>query len=160
MLLYHISHVYLGKRVTLVPRIPESAPDSESPIDRICVAPTVAQCYIALFQFETVAQISSYWKFEPFHVYCVETDDFVSADKSVADRRRTDEKWLLAPHEFHHVVRIPTIKSDYWWCPGSSIHRKRRALIEVVSEMYSDRRDRYASKRVLQMLGFGECCHG
>ncbi len=99
--LYFCTDKWLGRSPVLDPRVPTSRDDEESLIPRICVAPSVRQCYAALGRGAHCI---------PHHVYVVETDRSVPADKTVFDRRRTGERWLLEPTKFQHVLKMPKIK--------------------------------------------------
>ena len=108
MILYHISHKSLGKQPTLKPRTPFSRACGEDDTPRICVSPTIEECYLAL-QLEIEAQyvhrIQSYW------VYVVDTRDSVFANESVFDRRITRERWLLTPTKLKRIGRIPAFST-------------------------------------------------
>ena len=106
---YHISESDLGEHPTFYPRIPLSAAKCEPEVLRICVAPTVPQCYLALECHELINRRD----IPETYVYEVETDDFIDASPEVYDSEITDEKWLLSPHTLHFVLKMPKIPRDF-----------------------------------------------
>lgn len=103
MKLYHLSDKYLGKRPTLVPRVPVNRDSTEPDTPRICVAPTLVGCYKSLIALMDLAN-----RFPAMHVYCAESDKSVPA-KKVYDARVTQERWLLEATQFQHLGKMPRI---------------------------------------------------
>lgn len=104
MKLYHISEKWLGKTPVFEPRTPLSRAEGESDTPRICLAPTVGQAWLAICHARP-----EHW-YCPLHVYEVETDESIPADKTVDDRRRTGERWLLKTTKLRHVCKLPAFK--------------------------------------------------
>lgn len=143
MRLYHISQDYLGRKPVFRPRVPINRAPAESETPRICVAPSVSQCYLAI----GMEKLSDFILFRStFHVYCVETDTHVKADKTVADREQTGERWLLEPHQFEHLVKMPYLKPDYRF-QGWHTDRYRETLIKrLIEEEFAWAMDQRALK--------------
>lgn len=93
---YHVTDTkHWGESIILNPRIPVRLGEDEPQIERICVAPTVAQCISAvrpeesfLCIYRTATPVSAYWP------------------NGVSDYRITQEKWLLRPTRFVNVGYI------------------------------------------------------
>jgi hypothetical protein len=131
MVLYHLSEKYLGKSPILTPRIPECASSDEIKVPRICVATSVVGCYYGLqYDWVLCAACKEFHGKRGFHVYQVETDLHVKAHKSVADRNRSGERWLLVPHQFEHVCKMPKITARGY--PSRSERTMDRLFREAV----------------------------
>jgi hypothetical protein len=103
MTVYHISHKYLGKSPTLTPRVPETLLDGEeATTPRVCVCPSVENCYVAMLGPEVYHGVSA------MHVYQADGSATVPA-KGVPDSRATKERWFLEPVRFTYVGKLPTI---------------------------------------------------
>jgi len=98
MMLYHLSERWLGQRVTLAPRIPrDRAPFEDRRVRRICVAPTVQGCLLALR--------GCFYNRGVWWIYATSGVDAVEPI-SVPDASETGERWLLHPTEMVCVRRI------------------------------------------------------
>lgn len=102
MKLYHVSPTFLGDSVTLYPR--GGSEEAELP-DRICTAPTIPQCILAM-------PVPDDWEeLKELYVYVAsEVEDFVPGTEF--DTEVTEEKWLLTPTTFKHVG---TLDEDFTW---------------------------------------------
>lgn len=101
MRLYHVSPTFLGNVVTFVPRGGSSEMDLP---DRICTAPTIPQCILAM-------PTPDDWEdHKELHVYVTDSDDFVSGTEY--DTEVTEEKWLLHPAILRHVG---TLGEEFTW---------------------------------------------
>jgi hypothetical protein len=103
--LYHLSVQWLGRKPTLEPRTPRSRANGESDAPRVCVAPTIEGCWLS------ICSEDPYFPCGGVHVYEVVTDKSIPADKTVDDRKRTGERWILEPVELRHVCKIPPVKN-------------------------------------------------
>jgi hypothetical protein len=97
--LYFITDKYMGKKPTLTPRVPRNrAVGEDETTERICVAPTLAGCYLGVFdgvQFAIPAM----------HVYVCEVDYSIPAGE-VPDKKITGERWLCQPTQFKHLGKM------------------------------------------------------
>ena len=78
---YFLSQGEFSETLTDV-RSPEMA-YQESPTKRLCVAPTVTQCILALAALDG-----------DFFIYTVDVPDPIPADETVLDRDTTSEHWI------------------------------------------------------------------
>lgn len=94
MKVYFITQKDMGDHVILKPRIPESAPDYEGNIPRICVSPSILG---ALSSIGRHIYIGCYT-----YVYVCELDEseLIQAPSSVNDADMTGEFWILIEKEF------------------------------------------------------------
>jgi len=93
---YHITQKEWEKEVTLFPRkIGDNRPNEEPKTARICVAPTLAHCLIALGQSLS----------EHCFLFVYRTKHPVKAESpyGVADSHITKEMWLKTPTQFKRV---------------------------------------------------------
>ena len=129
MILYHISEKYLGKKPLFVPRVPKSAGAHEGDTLRICVAPRVSDCYLAL---ELDKEFICVFNLDAVHVYQVETEDFRPAASCVRDKRLTSEKWLLKPHRMQHVLKMPKFTFQDFQCRSNDVNYWTRRFREMI----------------------------
>jgi hypothetical protein len=110
MILYHISHQYLGENPTFSPKIPDHPmPGENETIPRICTAPTISGCYLAILSdFYLLAKEGQ--DIPEYFVYATETDKAVFAGENVPDSNITGEHWIKEPTQFHLIGKAPRIK--------------------------------------------------
>lgn len=97
MIVFHLSERPLGRCPRLVPRIPrDRLPLENGSIQRICVAPTIAGCLLAL---RGCYYNRGYW-----WVYVTAGDPVEPI--GVPDAQRTGEVWFIRPMEFVACKRI------------------------------------------------------
>jgi hypothetical protein len=92
--MYHVSEVYLGSNPVFIPRVPEGIDtDIEcSNIPRICVAPTIEKCLMAITGDPRLES----WIGKELYIYRFENVEYVRpTDEQVPDAYRTDEHWIL-----------------------------------------------------------------
>ncbi len=95
MKLYHLSAHPLGESIILRPRIPrDCAPFEDRRIPRICVAPTIRGCLLALQ--------GCYYNTGQWWRYILAEDEQAAEPHRVPDARLTGEMWLLKPARFIH----------------------------------------------------------
>lgn len=89
MKVWHLSAVNLGPCPILLPRIPrDRARGEDGRIARICVAPTIAGCLIALR--------GCYYNTGRWFAYSIDDANVTDAHR-VPDAATTGELWLLTP---------------------------------------------------------------
>jgi hypothetical protein len=100
---YHISAQWLGVRPALRPRIPRDRVLFENAtVKRICVAPTLAGCLLALQ--------GAYYNQGLWYVYA--TDVQPVEPVSVPDAPQTGELWLLEPVRLGYVGLVKGLTAD------------------------------------------------
>lgn len=101
--MYHVSILYLGKRVILTPKIPETRGKDECSLTkRVCVSPTVKQC---LFGINGINDLKySGINKEGWNIY--KTQELGIPAINVFDYRITHEHWILKECEFQFVGRV------------------------------------------------------
>lgn len=136
MKLYHISNKNMGSRVMLSPRNLEDETvyaysnegEDDMPPPRICVAPSIAQCLLAIPQENLDGR-------KPLWVYSTHAKDYRKGREY--DSHITQEKWLLTPHLFRlesklsGTVAVFTrmwVYSDDW---GQECYLSRRDRLEL-----------------------------
>lgn len=105
MILYHISSDFLGKEITLAPR--KCSEEDDCP-PRICTAPSVAQCLIAIPSANLDGR-------KPIYVYKTQAKKFTKGTEW--DTPVTQEKWLRTPHTFKLVNKLSkfvTVMTRIW----------------------------------------------
>lgn len=99
---FHVSEKDLGATFKFTPRIPQSrAEEEDDKIPRVCAAPSIAQCLIAIDgdpdlkrMYQNVPLVL---KNPPFAVYMFSVDEkeiYIPTDEQVPDRYRTGEIWI------------------------------------------------------------------
>lgn len=94
---YHCTTEYVGSTLTVHRRKPKYAADGEPAVPRLCVCPSIAECFAArLFQ-------------EASPVYCYRTRKLVRgiAPYSTWDACITRERWLIPPMQLSLVCTVP-----------------------------------------------------
>lgn len=99
-MLLHLSNCPLGPSVVLRPRIPrDRAPFEDRRIPRICVAPRVEGCLIALS--------GCYYNRGRWWVYEVDDVEMAAVEPhQVPDARESGELWLLTPTRFRYAGTV------------------------------------------------------
>lgn len=93
--LYYVSPVDLGEEVVFYPRVPIHRHDAEDDrIKRVCVAPTVLDCFLAACCFEYAICDMEY---NPFFVYRTEKPEqaYKPTRQELPDGPVTNERWIL-----------------------------------------------------------------
>lgn len=92
---YHVSPGFKGREVLFRPRHIERAGPDEPDMKRICVAPTIWECFGAIHPLETA-----------YYIY--RTKHKVQAEKpyGVDDAKITKEHWLLSPRLFKCIGKL------------------------------------------------------
>ena len=136
--LFHATPFYLGRKPVLVPRVPDNdgLNNGETRIERICVAPSVSGAYIGIGYDWQIAALTQ--KFPTVYIYCVETAESRAADKTVLDRAITRERWLLNPHRFTYVCKMPTISARGYVQPWYTDRYKKILFRRIVDLTFLD----------------------
>jgi len=88
---YHLTTAYFGKKTTLIPREKgEHRPIDEPDVPRICVAPTISGCLLALGPLLS--------RGDTVRVYATYAETIPAYD--VLDSHITGECWVIKPAEF------------------------------------------------------------
>lgn len=99
--LFHCSMLDHGEDMT-VRRLTPLQPDKKEPsVPRLCVAPTVVQCFAARLMHS-----------HDVHVYATLRPTKGIQPKGVWDELVTDERWLIPNHRLHRVDTIPRRIAD------------------------------------------------
>lgn len=103
---FHISKKFLGNKITLTPKVPDSAQlHIEGDIPRICVSSSIYKCLCGILgngrlrSFEAKAEFA-----ENPCVYFTEKTPYLPPD--CIDFRKIDEHWFLYPTDFYFAARI------------------------------------------------------
>lgn len=105
---YHVSSVYLGKKVKLKPKVPETISkgyNEDATTKRVCISPTVGQCLMGKSGVKTVESALEDIMEDFYYVYEILTTEAVPA-LNVHDAHRTDEHWILEEREFTLIGEI------------------------------------------------------
>ncbi len=90
---FHVTTANFGSSKLLVPRMKgDHRPNSEPKLSRICVSPTIWQCFLALGECLDDGEFS-------IQVYCA--DESPTPSYGVEDADITDEHWYTTPTRFH-----------------------------------------------------------
>jgi len=117
---YHLSSIWLGSHPQLMPQVPRDMLIGEPDIPRICVAPSVFGCLLAL---ETTYYNNGMW-------FCYSADvaeDDLFAPLRVPDMLETGELWLLRKQRFVYAKNVQGWlhrKSKYVSIPKARFYRK------------------------------------
>lgn len=90
---YHVSDENFGSVVTLKPRVVYNCHPDEPNLPRICVCPTVTDCFVAVGNW-----------FGRHYIY--ETTDPAIEPHNVYDSFVTGEKWITKPAEFRLICTL------------------------------------------------------
>lgn len=106
MKVYFVTQRFMGNSILLKPRVPESAPEYEGDIPRICVSPSILG---ALSSIGRHIFLGSYT-----YVYVCELDEseLIQAPSSVNDADMTGEFWILIEKEFKLYKTLKIISED------------------------------------------------
>lgn len=99
--MYHVSVYYLGKKVTLTPRVPSTVmPNEDNETPRVCFAPSVEQCLLGIHGVATIDK--TYTNKVGWFLY--HTDEILEpAGSRVPDYHRSKEHWSLTSIEVKFV---------------------------------------------------------
>lgn len=119
--LYFVTDKYLGEDPILQPRVPEfTSMMEDSRTKRICVAPTIYQCLIAIeASTKLIEEKVNYKRYRVYRaIYDEETVRQPTADE-VSDAYSTGELWFIQPTQFHHVgvydlIKGPRLGDSYY----------------------------------------------
>lgn len=101
--MYHISRKYLGDGVVLTPQIPTHRNTSECALTkRICVAPTIYQCLLAIDGIEDL----KYSSIPPEGWFVYHTKEIGVPARDVFDVDKTQEHWLLESTYFKFTEKV------------------------------------------------------
>lgn len=156
--MYHVSPKPLGrgeseKIVTLRPKVICSSEDEAAHLNRICVAPSVEQCLIAITGGDTFSQ--------NFYVYrTVRTVKKSIIPYGVQDAAITQERWLSRARQFKMVAKIPRdIGAIYNPSVTACVHidwSSRGAIEDIHNQRTELKRLRQFMKRYSNELFFDE----
>lgn len=139
---YHCTADYHGERYSFERRPPVHRSENEPITPRICVAPSVIQCFTAVM-FPRGTTVNVYRTCERRKAYF--------AQREIWDAVITDEHWLWPPVAFELVGKVPSVLSEEiqnWSRMYLRVHRassfkqKMRVLItaaRVLGTMWPDR---------------------
>lgn len=128
---YHVSTNYLGSKAKLYPRNPRLS--TEPSVDRICVAPSVAQCLAAIY-------VCNY---ESIYIYRTAIPRVAFHAHNVCDAYFTKEKWLRTPTTFKLIEKFNpsdlggVCSSCSRGCPGE-LDIQERDYINICKSMYKN----------------------
>ena len=109
--MFHVSSKDLGKKFVFVPRIPQSAEREKECIitERICVAPTVLNCLLAINGTTELCRQPVALKYPPLVVYEFQCDEYYTPSKEECfDVDSYGEKWILHNEIGYRVGYIKT----------------------------------------------------
>jgi len=93
---FHVTEKDWGDKITLYPRQNgDFRPANEPKTPRICVAPTIAQCLLALGGAIDVPTLNVYYTHSKTH-----------PTRRVHDAYITEERWILKPAIFYFYTKI------------------------------------------------------
>ena len=95
MILYFVTQKYMGEKVILKPRKPESAPDYEGDIQRICVSNSILGALSSIGKNLILMS-------DTFVYSCdVDESEFIQPSTNINDVDMTGELWILIEKTFH-----------------------------------------------------------
>lgn len=100
--MFHISDSWDFSEGVISPRICQRVPD-EPEMARICVAPTVEQCILAIGHWEDYFSSG-----KEFRIYKTEEETTTAID--IIDSHLTGERWLTKPSLFKYVRTIKELE--------------------------------------------------
>ena len=124
--LYHLSAKYLGQRVKLKALVPEDMAKSEVDFARVCAAPSIEQCIIALHEMEWFMEKKSE-RILCLFVYEIEDISKFEAYEDVFDFDLTGEhvSKLDSWATFKEVVHVPE------WHKAGYLNLEKTHLIDI-----------------------------
>jgi len=122
--MFHVSRVYLGRKPTLTPKVPEGMSWGEcTKTKRICVAPTVEKCLQGIDGIENL-RFSELEENEGWYVY--ETKKRGRAARKVRDYHTTQEHWILDETQFQYVGKVKRLPGDDF-----AIFKNKKIIAEI-----------------------------
>lgn len=104
--MFHVTTEDWGDSKILHPRQPQTMSDSEPRTPRVCFAPTLWQCFVAV-------DVGWYDDFEDWHVYEISDDMPLVEPFNVHDSDLTEEKWSILPTKVKYLDTIPSSVIKY-----------------------------------------------
>ena len=121
-----------GKQVQLTPRkTGKNRAIGEPEIKRICVAPTISRCFIAIpyeetetyYIYRTLRKVQGYYPYDVF------------------DSRITREKWLISPISFIKIGVVPNHLLKLFPEESNLEYEKQRKSLKVIREILKSNTD-------------------
>lgn len=149
---YHCSSEFLGESFTAERRPPRHMAQREPPTPRLCVAPSVAECFAAVL----------FGDCKPVYAYRTESPRRAVAPRGVWDECVTRERWLIPPVrmilerviEADEVARAQTAVRLYHEATrkNSSLN-VRVAQLAIASEVLGSERERRRARHCCDVVG-------